>query len=128
MTQPCPAAQPFGEGEEAEGNEAHADGEERMEVLDQQPVQPTDRPRITTRYMTKYERARILGTRALQIRSSLFHALQCQVYLCPVRFLRAGLQVLRFLSGSESALVQLSLCTAVGACTVEVFFENRLSS
>mmetsp|Transcript_26641 Transcript_26641/g.47418 ORF Transcript_26641/g.47418 Transcript_26641/m.47418 type:complete len:134 (-) Transcript_26641:43-444(-) len=26
-----------------------------------------DRPRITTRYMTKYERARILGTRALQI-------------------------------------------------------------
>jgi hypothetical protein len=24
--------------------------------------------RITTRYMTKYERARVLGTRALQIR------------------------------------------------------------
>lgn len=34
----------------------------------QQPPQPTDRPRTTTRYMTKYERARILGTRALQIR------------------------------------------------------------
>lgn len=27
-----------------------------------------DRPRITTRYMTKYEKARVLGTRALQIR------------------------------------------------------------
>ena len=32
------------------------------------PAQPSDRPKITTRYMTKYERARILGTRALQIR------------------------------------------------------------
>ena len=30
--------------------------------------QGTGKPRITTRYMTKYERARILGTRALQIR------------------------------------------------------------
>jgi hypothetical protein len=29
-------------------------------------VQPRDR--ITTRYLTKYERARVLGTRALQIR------------------------------------------------------------
>jgi len=28
------------------------------------PAQPSDRPKITTRYMTKYERARILGTRA----------------------------------------------------------------
>ncbi|XP_057947879.1 DNA-directed RNA polymerases II, IV and V subunit 6A-like [Malania oleifera] len=28
---------------------------------------PADRPRKTSKYMTKYERARILGTRALQI-------------------------------------------------------------
>ena len=27
-----------------------------------------DRPRITTRYLTKYEKARVLGTRALQVR------------------------------------------------------------
>ena len=33
------------------------------------PAQPSDKPKITTRYMTKYERARVLGTRALQIRS-----------------------------------------------------------
>ena len=26
-----------------------------------------ERPRITTRYLTKYEKARVLGTRALQI-------------------------------------------------------------
>ena len=58
--------QPFNEGEE-EGNEAQPEGEERMEILQEQ-AQPSDRPRITTRYMTKYERARILGTRALQIR------------------------------------------------------------
>lgn len=30
--------------------------------------QGPNRERITTRYLTKYERARVLGTRALQIR------------------------------------------------------------
>lgn len=44
--------------------------EDGIEIIEnqagaQQP-QP-DRPRITTRYMTKYEKARVLGTRALQI-------------------------------------------------------------
>ena len=54
---------------EEDGNEEGLpDGDERMEILEQQRQQPTNRPRITTRYMTKYERARILGTRALQIR------------------------------------------------------------
>eukprot|EP00898_Chlorokybus_atmophyticus_P001010 jgi/Chlat1/190/Chrsp1S03257 len=32
-----------------------------------QPPQQQERARVTTRYMTKYERARVLGTRALQI-------------------------------------------------------------
>lgn len=36
------------------------------EKLDEEP---RERPRKTSKYMTKYERARILGTRALQIRS-----------------------------------------------------------
>lgn len=31
--------------------------------------EPVEQPRKTSKYMTKYERARILGTRALQIRS-----------------------------------------------------------
>lgn len=34
----------------------------------QQLGQGPNRERITTRYLTKYERARVLGTRALQIR------------------------------------------------------------
>jgi hypothetical protein len=38
-------------------------------VVEQQR-QP-NKERITTRYLTKYERARILGTRALQIRCVL---------------------------------------------------------
>ncbi|KAL8148242.1 DNA-directed RNA polymerases II, IV and V subunit 6A-like [Apium graveolens] len=38
-----------------------ADGEEK------QAEEPVERPRKTSKYMTKYERARILGTRALQI-------------------------------------------------------------
>ena len=64
-------AQPFNEGDEDGHQEGQPPppegGEERAEVLEQAP-QPSDRPRTTTRYMTKYERARILGTRALQIR------------------------------------------------------------
>ena len=43
------------------------DGQDRVEILDS-VSQPIDKSkRITTRYMTKYERARVLGTRALQI-------------------------------------------------------------
>lgn len=51
---------------EAEGEGDPMD-EDTAEILEQQ-TRPSDKPRITTRYMTKYERARILGTRALQIR------------------------------------------------------------
>lgn len=40
------------------------EGDEAVDALQRQ--QP--RERITTRYLTKYERARVLGTRALQIR------------------------------------------------------------
>ena len=42
--------------------------EGRVEVLGNAAAQPIDKSkRITTPYMTKYERARVLGTRALQI-------------------------------------------------------------
>ncbi|KAL2324503.1 hypothetical protein Fmac_023561 [Flemingia macrophylla] len=38
-----------------------------LEADDKEEEQPVQRPRKTSKYMTKYERARILGTRALQI-------------------------------------------------------------
>jgi DNA-directed RNA polymerase I, II, and III subunit RPABC2 len=42
--------------------------EEHLEILPgEMRVEEAQDTRITTRYMTKYERARILGTRALQI-------------------------------------------------------------
>ncbi|ESO87979.1 hypothetical protein LOTGIDRAFT_193840 [Lottia gigantea] len=55
-------------GEMGEGQE----GGENIEVLtgeasQRPPGQVEPSKRITTRYMTKYERARVLGTRALQI-------------------------------------------------------------
>ncbi|KAL6750074.1 RNA polymerase, subunit omega/K/RPB6 [Haematococcus lacustris] len=61
-------------GEDAEGyadefgDEQQGEGE-GVDVLEEgaQAGAQGDRPRITTRYMTKYERARVLGTRALQI-------------------------------------------------------------
>lgn len=53
---------------EVEEEDAYAeDAEERLPDVLEGDAQPTDRPRVTTRYMTKYERARVLGTRALQI-------------------------------------------------------------
>ena len=66
--------EPFNDdGEEGEeGGEEGAGGEDVVEIdrpddLEEgQAVAMEDR--ITTPYMTKYERARILGTRALQIR------------------------------------------------------------
>jgi DNA-directed RNA polymerases I, II, and III subunit RPABC2 len=45
-------------------------GEEAVEILPQgeADLAGANKTRITTRFLTKYERARILGTRALQIR------------------------------------------------------------
>lgn len=40
---------------------------EPVEGDDKEDEEPVERPRKTSKYMTKYERARILGTRALQI-------------------------------------------------------------
>ena len=52
-----------------------ANPEDNVEILEGEGVSDAaqaDRPRITTRYMTKYEKARVLGTRALQIRYDRF--------------------------------------------------------
>lgn len=58
-----PAIDEFGgDGQEADAN---IDILENAEPLEQGGG---PRQRITTRYMTKYEKARVLGTRALQIR------------------------------------------------------------
>ncbi|KAL2323892.1 hypothetical protein Fmac_022950 [Flemingia macrophylla] len=38
-----------------------------LETEEKEEEHPVERPRKTSKYMTKYERARILGTRALQI-------------------------------------------------------------
>ncbi len=45
------------------------DGPEKVEIMNYDTVaRPIEKSkRITTKYMTKYERARVLGTRALQI-------------------------------------------------------------
>eukprot|EP01125_Pyxidicula_operculata_P016406 TRINITY_DN5638_c0_g1_i1.p2 TRINITY_DN5638_c0_g1~~TRINITY_DN5638_c0_g1_i1.p2 ORF type:complete len:159 (+),score=56.88 TRINITY_DN5638_c0_g1_i1:926-1402(+) len=52
---------------EEDGTMQVGDGD--IEIVDNQdePVASEEKRRITTPYMTKYERARILGTRALQI-------------------------------------------------------------
>ncbi|CAI7761924.1 unnamed protein product, partial [Closterium sp. NIES-54] len=56
-------------GEEG-GEEGEGDGErDLIEIRDDDGggKKKSDKPRKTTRYMTKYERARVLGARALQI-------------------------------------------------------------
>lgn len=44
--------------------------EENSEIItvDNDEAVPSNNKRITTRYMTKYEKARILGARSLQLR------------------------------------------------------------
>merc|ERR1711871_1520843 len=57
------------EEEEEDAFDADGTGEARVEVLgtDEYDKEAESAERTTTKYMTKYERARILGTRALQI-------------------------------------------------------------
>lgn len=57
-----------------QSNQQQLQGDDRMEVLTEDDLAATQAgmrtdpsKRITTPYMTKYERARVLGTRALQI-------------------------------------------------------------
>ncbi|GAB4815438.1 hypothetical protein N2152v2_002484 [Parachlorella kessleri] len=57
----------FGEEEEQYDQEQQEyEGEDRVEIRDG-PPEATQKESITTRYLTKYEKARVLGTRALQI-------------------------------------------------------------
>ena len=55
-----------GAEEEAENNN-NEDVPDALEAEEKEVRETVERPRKTSKYMTKYERARILGTRALQI-------------------------------------------------------------
>lgn len=54
--------------EDADNDNNEDDKGEPIETEDKEEQEPVERPRKTSKFMTKYERARILGTRALQIR------------------------------------------------------------
>ncbi|KAE9611296.1 hypothetical protein Lal_00011586 [Lupinus albus] len=56
-----------GEEEDVDANKNEEETGEPLVTEDKEDEQPVERPRKTSKYMTKYERARILGTRALQI-------------------------------------------------------------
>jgi DNA-directed RNA polymerases I, II, and III subunit RPABC2 len=60
--------------------------------------------RITTPYLTKYERARILGTRALQIRYVVAFANDCTLFTMPLLCLSMNAPVLVPLDGETDAL------------------------
>ncbi|GAV72487.1 RNA_pol_Rpb6 domain-containing protein [Cephalotus follicularis] len=53
--------------EDVEKDDNEEIGGEAIETEDKEEEPSKERPRKTSKYMTKYERARILGTRALQI-------------------------------------------------------------
>uniref|UniRef100_A0A8C6SDW2 DNA-directed RNA polymerases I, II, and III subunit RPABC2 n=1 Tax=Neogobius melanostomus TaxID=47308 RepID=A0A8C6SDW2_9GOBI len=61
----------FDDAEEDEGlddlENAEDEDQENVQILPAGEGQQANQKRITTPYMTKYERARVLGTRALQI-------------------------------------------------------------
>jgi DNA-directed RNA polymerase I, II, and III subunit RPABC2 len=54
-----------------DGDDGLDQGVDLLNADDVEIDQEAAKERVTTKYMTKYERARILGTRALQIRSAL---------------------------------------------------------
>lgn len=57
-----------GADEDVENNNNEDVPGDPVEAEEKEEQEPVDRPRKTSKFMTKYERARILGTRALQIR------------------------------------------------------------
>lgn len=61
--------------EDAENNNEDVTGEP-IETDEKEELEIKDGARKTSKYMTKYERARILGTRALQIRLFSFKSIR----------------------------------------------------
>jgi len=66
--------QDLDEDQRTQSNQQQLQGDDRMEIVNEDDLAATQAgmrtdpsKRITTLYMTKYERARVLGTRALQI-------------------------------------------------------------
>ncbi|XP_045443462.1 DNA-directed RNA polymerases I, II, and III subunit RPABC2 isoform X3 [Pipistrellus kuhlii] len=74
----------FDDVEEDEGlddlENAEEEGQENVEILPSGERPQANQKRITTPYMTKYERARVLGTRALQI--ALPNTCPCTYRMC----------------------------------------------
>lgn len=65
------APQQNGDGEDPDGNGAQENGrhgQDDGQAATALGIKEANKIRVTTPYMTKYERARVLGTRALQIR------------------------------------------------------------
>ncbi|BAT93599.1 DNA-directed RNA polymerases II, IV and V subunit 6A-like [Vigna umbellata] len=56
-----------GAEEDVDNNKNDDVAGDAVDTEDKEEEQPVERPRKTSKYMTKYERARILGTRAVQI-------------------------------------------------------------
>eukprot|EP00262_Sarcandra_glabra_P006367 TRINITY_DN185_c0_g1_i1.p1 TRINITY_DN185_c0_g1~~TRINITY_DN185_c0_g1_i1.p1 ORF type:complete len:145 (+),score=40.88 TRINITY_DN185_c0_g1_i1:124-558(+) len=64
---PEPEIEEGAEEDVENNNEEDPDAFVGTEAEEKEDAEPVQRPRKTSKYMTKYERARILGTRALQI-------------------------------------------------------------
>ena len=62
-----PAEPEIEEGAEEDAENNNEEDSDPLETEDKDDQEPVERARKTSKYMTKYERARILGTRALQI-------------------------------------------------------------
>lgn len=64
----------------------------QSEILNEDEAVLDEKPRRTTRYLTKYERARILGTRALQISMNAPVMVEIEDETDPLRIAQMELQ------------------------------------
>ncbi|KAG5071223.1 hypothetical protein JHK86_006434 [Glycine max] len=97
---------------------------EPIDTQDKEEEQPVERPRKTSKYMTKYEHARILGTCALQISLILFFLNVIASELIVNRDLISNeMQQLR----QQLKYLQAKLCSRGGAPVDEVWVCIRLA-
>lgn len=69
-----------GAEEDIENNNIDDVTGEPIETEEKEEQGQREGTRKTSKYMTKYERARILGTRALQIRFCLCYKISCPIF------------------------------------------------
>uniref|UniRef100_A0A3B3D799 RNA polymerase II, I and III subunit F n=1 Tax=Oryzias melastigma TaxID=30732 RepID=A0A3B3D799_ORYME len=119
----------FDDAEEDEGlddlENVEDEDQENVQILPAGEGQQANQRRITTPYMTKYERARVLGTRALQIAMCAPVMVELEGETDPLQIAMKELKYVRIFPFLSKILSFYSCCRSLNSCVFAVCPEQE---